>query len=273
MNLHIEFIGLHGSGKTTCAKELKKILNKKHITAYTLPEASDIAVKRSIKNKYKAFLVKLLSTKTFEKHIYDIFINSHYHIESYISFISLYTRLFDVVVKNQLERNLNQAEKEYDLSYLFYLCSRFQIAASKLQDTESIIIDEGFTYIPIRTLAHGDGVIEDYLRQYINLIPKPHLVINIVNYPALCEKRISRRLTGYPGIMRSLSYEERIDYLEFCREYIDKILNYLHGNGIHVINVDNSGDIDEINSRLETEVMDYLNTSEKIPQNSDSELK
>jgi thymidylate kinase len=259
MRLHIEVVGIPGSGKSTWVNGLIELMNGGGRTAYTLRKAARIPTNRAKTGRYKKYALNFLSRKLLNEEIRHTS-NESGQTDSFLSFMIDNPELFEFVFHNQIERNYKEWERKHDITYFFQLCSMFQTVKNELKEHESVVIDEGFTYIPIRTLGHGDKIIDEYITRYMTLIPRPDVLVRISCDPVVCDDRMLQRKSGHPSRLGTRERDDRIRFLELCQRYIDFVTDAVSGIGVNIINIDTSKDPDETRKKLENEISVYMST-------------
>jgi thymidylate kinase len=257
MFLHIEFVGLSGSGKSTCVRELKRIMNGKGIAANTLSKAEINSMMRVKTPTHLDRALNFMYRKLSDENLLRSDGNSN-HIDSFLKFMVDNPGLFEFIFQNQIRRQYNEWERTHDTSYFFQLCSKFQLAKDELKDNEAVIIDEGFSYIPIRTLSHGNDVEDDDIAQYLSLVPRPHILFKIICDPVVCDNRMLERKSGHPSGFEIWDRDGRIKFLELSQRYIDFVSDTLSGMGVFVTEIDTSKDPSEIRDRMAEGITAYV---------------
>ena len=249
MNLHIEIIGLPGSGKSTCSRLTRKLLGRAGSPGYTLSQIERLATRRASDGGHRPRLRSILSRLSLVTAEESALRLRLFHA-SLVTFMADHGELFHLFFDRQIRREFTLEDRRHDLSYFLTLCSRFQMAKDKLASRENIVLDEGFSYIPIRTVGHGDSIIEENLERYLDLIPVPDLLVHLHSTPEVTESRMRSRQSGYPGPLGEWTAVERMGFWRRCAHYVDRMVSGLAARGVEVVTVENTGEIDELESAL-----------------------
>lgn len=245
---YIELLGLPGSGKTTLAKDAIAILRAQRKNVFSKMEARKAAVQTIIREN-PGILWHLVRVSThclgyrmwnllWEKYRYGIalsFVREHPHLVKQL-----------VEYANSLESPPwlphEAMSSESLLQWIFEAATLYQASHEFLHDDDVLVQEEGFcqqAYYLIFAFrkSHFDAHI---LEQYLQLIPKPHLIVLVSTDPEQCEQRMQQRSKGVSSdILRLMSVSERIELLAQRLHIYEKIANYLEAQQVDVIRLDN----------------------------------
>jgi thymidylate kinase len=257
MNFHIETIGIPGSGKSTYSELVNTMMNRRGVS-YLLPEVVPIAAERSIPNGLKRRMHVWMGKVDF-LHRWQTYLRPPgLSLDAFLTFMTDRPQLFRLLFENQIERDFLRWERAHDLKHLARLCAGYQLARDTFSSVESLVIDEGFAYIPVRTYRHGVAVIESNVREYLSLIPAPDLLIRIQCPPELCVERMKRRPSGYPGRMKEDDPVQRLAFLREFQALLDVVERELVDLGVPVVTVDSTSSLGEIEAQLTLDLRDVL---------------
>ena len=168
-----------------------------------------------------------------------------------VTFQTEYTQLWRFFFNNQLIRGYDAWERTHDLTYFQRLCVTYQLAREAFESNESLILDEGFAYIPVRTIAHGEPMDRQDLESYLRAIPRPDVLVRLTCPPEVCDRRIFRRPSGPPQRLGTRPETERLEAIRWCDETIADIAHLLSREGVAVATVETSSDLKEVGGHLE----------------------
>lgn len=245
---YIEFLGLPGSGKTTFAKKTATILRARQKHVLTKFEARK-AVIQSIIRENPGILWSFVKISAlclgyrmwnflWEKYRYGIALNFLREHPQLVQHLVEYANSFASPPWLPPEA----MSKESLLQWVFDAATQYQACQQFLNDDDVVLQEEGFyqqAYYLI--VAFRKPVIEDHiLEQYLQLIPKPQVIMLITTTPEQCEERMQKRAKGVSSdILRLMSATERVALLEQRLNIYEKIANYLESRGVDVIRLDN----------------------------------
>jgi thymidylate kinase len=238
MLFHIEFMGIPGSGKTTLMKNVNSFLNNHGFKSMAFKNASNIALDRSVNGKYYK-LIKVVLPSYISKNLFNKKIHQH---NLFLRFVTLNPHLVSLVLNSYVERKLSHYEIHHEVKFIYELFSKFQACIDYLDSNEGVIVDEGFTYEPIRFLSPGKVFGEDYIENYLDHIPMPNLVIRLTADHDLCYERIFNRPSGPPRDFDEREKKDVIRLFELCDSYINVIASKLEIRNVTVLNIDTNTD-------------------------------
>ncbi len=246
---YIEFLGLPGSGKTTLAEDTVTILRANRRSVFTKLEARNATVRAIIQNK-SSFLGLVIKIFTyFPKHRLLNFLWRKAQYPIVINFIREHPHLVQHIIEcaKHVEPPLEIAQEAMSdkklIDWFFDLASTYQASHDFLGNDDVLLLEEGFcqqAYYLLIAFRKRNTNNKD-LENYLQLIPKPHLVFSILTDPEKCEKRMNKRQKGVSSdILRFLTVSERILLLEQRLKIYKKIVNYLEKRNVAVIRLENN---------------------------------
>ena len=251
----IEFIGTPGSGKSTLIPALEKIMADHDLVARTVVESSRPVVSRTYIGKG---INQLVPSSLRRQLLWQVF-----YWWSYLSrrqFAQQNSSLVSHVRKTQAARKISAQEKEHNLSWWFNLAGNYQFLKKRMKPGEALILDEGFSHRVVQLHASDhEEVNQDNLYNYLNLIPKPDMLLFIDAPAAVCEERVYER--GLWTRFQNKSPEQVNRYIQNAHLVVNLAVRFLNSNHREVIKIDNS--VDNI-GKAEIELAD------KVSQQLDS---
>lgn len=233
----LEFIGTPGSGKTTLIPILANVFSERNFLPRTIVEASRPVVSRTLVGK----VIKKYSPISIRDPLLWQLFTGH----SYLSrkqFSKLHPELVAHVQNTQQARAIHDDERTYVLYWWFHLIGYYQFLKPRLLPREILILDEGFAHrvVQLHASDHENLDQDNFLRNYLRLIPRPDILI-FVDVPAdECEKRVHDR-----GLWTRFEHKTRkqvSQYISNAHLVVNSAVEILKSQGWDVIHIDNSGD-------------------------------
>lgn len=130
------------------------------------------------------------------------------------------------------------------LDWLLNLMARFQLATEDPGDTGCLVIDEGFCQRAVALFGYGfEDRDASRLREYLEAIPLPDLVIVVDTPLEVCEARLERR--GWSKRVAGLDPAARHDFLVATAAVVDAVVSHLETTGTRLIRVDGTASAEE----------------------------
>ena len=246
---YIELLGLPGSGKTTLAKDIVKILRAKRRDVFTRWDAKD-AVMRKMIRKQSGWPWRFISCGAYFA-AYPILhlLWGRYRYLFALRFIGNYPQLVQQVIEAAVRSAPPESDREQAhqvvsperlLSWFFDVACVYQAAQEFLATDDVLLIEEGLcqqAFYLLCTFRKPD-VDDRKLKRYLQLIPKPDVLIAVFVDPQECEERMQSRSKGIANMLRTLPVAERIAVLEQRQKTYRKIADDFETQKIEVIRLD-----------------------------------
>lgn len=246
---YIEFLGIPGSGKTTVAQDVVRLLRNKFPTVLDRRNVKDETMRALLRERSGGFarLLYLLTAVIKSPILNQYWGASRYHLIR--RFLHQYPHLLPQVVENaeriapppQIPRQALSSEQL--IAWFFDVACIYQASREVLDTNGVMVMEEGFcqqAYYLIAAFRETD-TIEQNLERYSRLIPKPSLVIFLAADPEECEKRLQTRASGIPStILRSLTAPERVALFKHRLATYQTFVQYLEQQNVAVMRVDNN---------------------------------
>jgi len=263
---YVEFLGIPGSGKTTFAKEVASILRARQNTVFTRWDAKH-GIMRAMMQKRTELAWRFISLLTYlaaHPTLDFLWVKTRYSLM--LHFIRKHPQLVRQVVEYAGSVDpppgiLQQAlSSENLITWFFDIAGIYQASQEFIGNDDVLLIEEGFcqqAYYLVVAFRKETGA-DQKLKRYIQLIPKPQLVISLFADPDQCEERLQTRPTGIPStILRSLTVSERITLLEHRLNTYQKIADYLEKQNVTVIRLNNNNSSNFTREIIEEHLMDF----------------
>lgn len=222
-------IGLPGSGKTTCFKQLKKQLLLENIICYD----SDEVKKKYVLTKYQFlnllpyknwFLKIIYKSKIFRFNVVNRFKQKYFNFDSKINII-----IRNMPISDDEKRNL--LNMFYDVIFIY------ELSNIVLENNEYLFIDEGYFHKLSTVFVSQESYIsKEFLKELLFIYGKPKKLISLSLSKKICFINMRNREKGVPKRMRKYSIEgqkKHIDNIKYLQDYIIEICKL---NSIEIVN-------------------------------------
>jgi thymidylate kinase len=206
--LIVEFVGTPGSGKTTLSIELVELLRGRGIEAATVVGAAREHARRTLVGQVIGRLRPARLRSLLLWQVFYLLCVLHA-----LAFIRKEPALTRQVLRGQLRRPIPIARKRHHLFWFFQLAGRYSFLTTTSRACEALVLDDGFLHRAVHLHAsHVEEPDAEQVRAYVDLLPRPDLVVFPVADREVCERRVRRR--GVWRHFRHLSAAELSRYLD-----------------------------------------------------------
>lgn len=235
--LVVEFLGTPGAGKTTLLNTARTVFQNEGFHPYSVVEAARPFAGRTVSGRF----VSLISPARYRKQLlWQVFYYSS--LVHRFRFVQSHKQLDQYVSKSQKHRPVEAAIRERRTLYWFQrLMGYYEYLTSHSQPGDVLIWDDGFVHRAVH--LHASSVETPDLSKvqtYLDLIPRPDVVIVPCTPIDICEARIMKR--GIWDHFRDKGQAELRQYLISASQVVSGTVDYLKAKGWLVIEVDNSRD-------------------------------
>jgi len=233
----VEFIGMPGAGKTTLLAMVRDHLRESGIHAYSPLEASRMFAQRTT----AGWMVSRLFPQSWQR---PLLWQVYYHMSSLhgCGFLARRPRLAWEVFHSQRHRPAAaQARERRVLHWFFRNAGSYQFLKGALRPDEALLLDEGFVHrvvqLHVSAVEEPDGA---RIATYIDLLPRPDLVIHVRAPKEVCLQRIYGR--GLWELYRGRDPACVASFVEHAGMTVEMAVTHLKRKGWLVVAVDNDGD-------------------------------
>ena len=240
----IEFIGTPGAGKTTLLPVVIDYFDGLGFRTYTVVQAARPFAERTLLGKA---ISRLAPAGLRQPLLWQVF----YHLSKLyrLKFITKNWELIRSVLRYQKTRPISGQDREHVLTWFIHLVGYYEFLSSRLEPNEALILDEGFIHRVVQLFASEvEEPDPDHISAYINLLPKPDLVVFPSAPKEMCEKRVYAR--GVWERFRLKSPAEISRYIANSHEVVNLAVDCIKNKGWVVLDVDN-GDEDPAKAKAE----------------------
>ena len=232
----IEFIGTPGAGKTTLLPIVIEHFKGQGFPAFSYVEAARPFARRTLLGK----LVNRIAPPSLQRPLlWQLF----YHTSKLyrLPFFVKHSKLVNYVLRSQKQRPISAEDRRHVMVWFFNLVGCYEFLKTRALREEVLIFDEGFIH---RVVQMNVSDVEEpdptRIYAYIDLLPRPDLVIFLKAPWEVCEERIYSR--GLWERFRSKTSEEVSRYVANAQLVVNLAVDYIVSKGWFVIQVDNEGD-------------------------------
>ncbi len=228
----IEFMGVPGSGKTTCASLLRTCLHKRGIPALDEQAALRLAVRRRDDGILKNMM------KRFPPWLWERFLGPGYAMEELLEFMAAQAPLWATVMEAMSRRGMDAEEAKIMLRGLLKNSREYALLET-LTESPLYTVEEGFAHRAFTVFGYLDEPVpHDELKRYADLIPCCDLVVRVSLEPEICAQRLeTRRPIGLSDRLQRLTADQRIALLSHGVACIEIAAQRLIERGSRVVAV------------------------------------
>jgi thymidylate kinase len=233
----VEFIGAPGAGKTTLMPNVIETLQERGIRAFTVVDAARPFAERTLLGKTVfQFTPRSLRRPLLWQLFYRL--STLYRLKFFVK----YPRLIYHVLSTQRHRPKSADIRERRVLYWFFrTVGYYEFLKAQARPNEALILDEGFVHRVVQLYASGvEAPNPTQILAYVDLLPKPDLVIFTQAPPEVCEKRIYSR-----GLWERFRHKDPAEISRFVAnacQIVNLTVDHIRNAGWVVVEVDNGAD-------------------------------
>ena len=232
----VEFISTPGAGKTTLLPTGVEYFRERGLPAFSVLEAARPYAQRTLLGDAIGRFAPAALRRPL---LWQVF---YYHSLLYQrKFIRKNPELIQQVLRFQERRPISAEAHRHVLHWFFRLLGDYEFLTAYAWPDEVLVFDEGFIH---RVVQMNASPVEQpdpaQVLAYVNLLPRPDLVIVPQAPPEVCEQRIYRR--GVWKHFRQHSPAELSRYVANAHRVVNWAVDHIKNQGWTVIEVDNEGD-------------------------------
>jgi thymidylate kinase len=249
----VEFLGTSGAGKSTLVPIVMKLLRDDGLTAMSATEAIHFYMRKTCIGRLVCFLMPQALQGPI---LWSVF--SYLILKFYIAKFAIKNpRLMGYVVRSQLSRPIPWRHRWLVLRLFFRMAGWHQFLKRRLQPTEVLIFDEGFTHRATHMFASElERPNPDQVAAYLKRIPRLDLIIWVQAPLDTCLARICAR--GLQARLYGLATPQVAQFLTNAEQAVNIAARYLTDIGCQVIQVENKGDLATSTGELRCKLSEHL---------------
>ncbi|MBN1797195.1 MAG: hypothetical protein JW822_01370 [Spirochaetales bacterium] len=263
--MHIEFLGLPGSGKSLLSDKLEHYLKEKNNELFLSKKDVRSFFKKSTRpSLLKAFFnavpnvgiekilfytfknIKHLPLIILEKPLCYILNCSSKKLKGFLKFIGNDNRVIPFLLGSNEYRMMDGSSKILVLRRFFNTTAKYQ-AVKDHPDNRIMIFHELFyqrvinLFVLINDLALN--INKQHVYEYLSAVPKPDLVIVVASKVNTCKRRLDKR--GDMPLRIAHKDDTTVNaFLDKCDVCINIIIEWMRKNKVPFIVVDNNGELE-----------------------------
>ena len=272
--IHVEVVGLPGSGKTTVSKKACKRRRKdtgKTGQTRTRMCMWSYAYPVALCRRISPIQTDLFCRQLFPRFIHPVGQRLPNNLISYIKsgaktenkdgtddYSSDFLRLSKQLADKYTEDN-NRRTKVVEM--IDNRLTECDIMDAELSDDVVVLFDEGFVqrthsiFCPPKPLQ---DIERDDLRQYLSAMPEPDFVVFLDVTPELAEKRMQSRKDGYPDSYSHMNTDEILSNLKRTEKCFDTVASILSEMDIQVARIENTETPEGAAEELREKIVAYF---------------
>lgn len=249
----IEFIGTPGAGKTTLLPVVSRYLKEKGLQASSVLDAARPFAQRTFPGKLAR---KILPGRLLNPVLWQIFYVSSYFRRR--KFFRENPTLMKTVQQHQAERPLTHDDHDHVMRWFLHLTGYYQFFMEFMQSDDVVVYDEGFVHRVVQLFA-SENEAPDFpsVAKYLDLVPKPDLVV-FANTPVeICEDRVLSR--GVWERFQKKPPEATSIFISHASEVVNFSVSYLRDLNWNLIEVQNGDtEISAVEQTLRSKLSGWL---------------
>jgi hypothetical protein len=227
----VEFVGTPGSGKTTLATALLALLEERQVAAANVVGAARRHVRRTPAG---ALLARGVPSSFRDPILWQAFYGLG--VAHAVGFALEHPKLVRDAVRSQLRRGLPFRTRIHVLYWFVHLCGRYRFLRATSSEHEVLVLDDGFMQRAVHLFASPfDQPDTTRIQAYVDLIPRPDLLVVAVAEWRECERRVRER--GIWRHARHLSDAQLSLYFERAEQVVEVATRRAHERGWSVTEI------------------------------------
>lgn len=230
--LWIELVGTPGAGKTTLARELVEILGDHGLAAGTIVDRARLHAARTLPGRMLAWVTPAPFQRPL---LWTVF----YVLSAVdgLRFAREHRALAGLVVRRQRRRPIPAPLRRHILFWFFQLGGRRRFLQRTSRSGDVLVLDDGFLHRAVHLHASpGERPEAEQVAAYVDLLPRPDVVIRPVASRETCERRVRER--GVWRHSRHLTGDELSNYLANAERAVYLAVERAREQGWDVVEID-----------------------------------
>lgn len=240
--IHVEFLGIPGSGKTTLQNRSVPALNRAAYRAWDEEEAMYEGLRRQY-GGYSAAILGVLPYYPFRKTLLRMLDQaSGTRSRIFREFLVAHPDLASNILQS-LDMEPTTARRNQLQTWFYRLITRFELASRALPADELVLFDEGFCSRAFSLYGVSDDETErERLHQYLEQMPKQDHIIVVETDPERCLSRLTAR-EQVPYWFQGQDQAESLRTLKEISEQIERICDTVAKRDISLHRISGAGGV------------------------------
>jgi thymidylate kinase len=249
----IEFLGNTGAGKSTLVPILAQLLRDDDRLVMSVAEAVRYYTAKTLAGRIVCALAPVALRGPLLRRAFSWFI-SRLHL---VQFVIDQPRLIGYVVRSQLRRSIPWRHRWLIVGLYLQMVSEYHFVSSRSQPGDVLILDEGFVHRAVHMfVSESEQLDPDRVRQYLELLPQPQLVIWVRAPLDICLARIYDR--GLQVRLKSRAASDVERFVTNSERVVNIAAQYLRDAGWSVVEIANNSDLSLSAAELRHDVAPYF---------------
>lgn len=265
--VHVEFIGIPGSGKSTIHTLLVESFYRRKMPCLSMDQALLSCLKLKVDGIFFKCFLNVLPEKLALKYAPLVFTRSSLRYTAQNAFLSTNARTAAAILSSDHFLTAEPHERELVLSRFFLTASQYHLIQEHTAEKIPVLFDEGFLQKSVSLfVSPGKRSLPSmtFLSSFLDLIPRPDIVLYLRAAPETCRQRIVARSKGMPERLAGKNPGEIQSYLDTYERCINSIIDLATTKGFHISSIDNNGRPEDIAYRLQQIIRSNTMTSEQV---------
>jgi AAA domain len=235
--LWIELVGTPGAGKTTLAREAVEILGDHGLAAGTIVDRARLHAARTLPGR----MLARISPAPFQRPLLWALFYVLAAVDG-LRFAREHRVLTGLVVGGQRRRPIPARLRGHIVFWFFQLGGRRRFLERTARAGDVLVLDDGFLHRAVHLHASPPERPEaEQVAAYVDLLPRPDLVIRSVASRETCERRVRER--GVWRHSRHLTDAELSSYLANAERAVHLAVERAREHGWDVVEIDDERDV------------------------------
>lgn len=229
----VEFVGTPGSGKTSLLPVVSEYFTAQGYNAYSVLDGARPFAGRTLAGHFVNRWVPSIFRRPL---LWQIFYQSStvYRRRFHAKHLQLMESVFDF----QAERPISRADKEHVLDWFVHMTGCYEFFKAYAGPKDVLIFDEGFIHRVVQLFASENEIPDHQFESvYLELVPRPDLVVHPIASHELCEQRVYAR--GLWERFQTKTPEETSRFIANADNVVNFAVNWIKQKGWPLIEVEN----------------------------------
>ncbi len=250
----IEFLGVPGAGKSSLVPVVTGELQRAGVNAVEIAEATYAALRDGMQDRLIGPVFRNMPRSLGSSLSKHLVARSQDRMLAMRGFLLDHPETAIAILEALSDRKDVDPRQDLALGWILELLWSYQLATSQGGSGSLLVLDEGFANRAVTLFGYRfSEEDEPRLRQYIESIPKPDLVIVVAGDTEVCAARASNRIR-----FAHLGYSELVRFTREAATCVDVTSRLLAEHGVDVRTVQNESLLSVASSEVRRIIRDWL---------------